>query len=305
MNQKIDRVTLVVIDIALSAPVLLVLSVIDLWILIVITLKRQLHSYSNYFLANLVFSELLYVFVMVPMETVLQGVSTPHRRSCGSNVLYILIHSCIYTGYFHCAVCFSADKYIKISRPLKYATIVTGRICVIVIAMAWVSTLALSSAITVLSISIQDCLNNERGSFVVALKRKFLIENNTVALASIAVITALNAAIIRIARHQARAVAQQAREGNHPDASKTKRYLGRFLWSFVLVWLPPIIIGDCLYLTMTRRDNLDWYFVSKVVIKVFGLCQMLYGTIAMILLQEQFKDVLRSNWQFMKTKLHI
>ena len=235
---------------------------------------------------------------------------------CEGSILYVLAMTCLYILYFLSAICVAVDMYIKISRPLKYMLIVTRRISILLVIAVWILALAGGGVALILYKSLLKC-EDRPVSGLLDLQKTMLALEDGVILPMVAFITGLNLKIIRIAGHQARAISNQAPQPaaniNHkeehtrpcPVTNKSTRYFKVFLWSFVLVWLPPVIIMNISFALAISSEKVKWFVDIRNAVNTLGLCQMLYGMFTLTLIQEQFREIWKSHWQTLQQKFQI
>ncbi|XP_006115905.2 olfactory receptor 6C75-like [Pelodiscus sinensis] len=119
---------LVIYLVALSGNLLIVVLVVG---------DRHLHTPMYYFVANLSTVEICYVSTTLPR--LLASLTTGDRT--------ISLHSCYVQYYFYIilsnaegllltAMCY--DRYLAICHPLRYAALMTGRVCCHMVAWAWI-----------------------------------------------------------------------------------------------------------------------------------------------------------------------
>ncbi|XP_038070094.1 trace amine-associated receptor 9-like [Patiria miniata] len=299
---------------ALLLPLSILLAAIDLYIIFAICRNRNLRSISNYFLANLLASELVYKLLMCFNNEL--RVSPDGCVQCENSYLYVFALTSMHLIYFLSGICVAVDKYIKITRPLRYAAMVTRRVCIVVVTIAWVSALAGGGLASLLFQYLVGCTTPR--ALQSHLRTTMLFLSDGVVLPLVMIIMGLNMKIICIARHQARAIANMAPQhhgnsDNRNDDSdqqqqavrKSTRYFKAFLWSFVLVWVPSVMVANISYILPIARENLSWSIGIRYGMNVLGLCQMLYGTAVLTMKQEQFRELWRGHWQTIKQKLHI
>ncbi|GAB5577197.1 olfactory receptor 10G2 [Prionailurus iriomotensis] len=138
--------------------VIYVLTVVgNLLILLVITVDSHLHTPMYYFLANLSFIDMWFSTVTVPK--MLMTLVSPGGGA-------ISFHSCVAQLYsFHflgSTECFlytvmSYDRYLAISQPLRYASLMGGRACALLAATTWLSGSVHSAVQTTLTFRLPYC----------------------------------------------------------------------------------------------------------------------------------------------------
>ncbi|XP_035937650.1 olfactory receptor 10G9 [Halichoerus grypus] len=138
--------------------VIYVLTVVgNLLILLVIKVDSHLHTPMYYFLTNLSFIDVWFSTVTVPK--MLMTLVSPGGRA-------ISFHSCVAQLYsFHflgSTECFlytvmSYDRYLAISHPLRYASMMSGRTCVLLATGTWLSGCLHSAVQTTLTFRLPYC----------------------------------------------------------------------------------------------------------------------------------------------------
>ncbi|XP_012519057.1 PREDICTED: olfactory receptor 10G9 [Propithecus coquereli] len=142
--------------------VIYVLTVLgNLLILLVIRLDSHLHTPMYYFLTNLSFIDMWFSTVTVPK--MLMTLLSPDHRA-------ISFHSCMAQLYcFHflgSTECFlytvmSYDRYLAITYPLRYASMMSGRTCALLATSTWLSGSLHSAVQTILTFRLPFCGPNQ------------------------------------------------------------------------------------------------------------------------------------------------
>ncbi|XP_026361057.2 olfactory receptor 10G7 [Ursus arctos] len=142
--------------------VIYVLTVVgNLLILLVITVDSHLHTPMYYFLTNLSFIDMWFSTVTVPK--MLMTLASPGGRA-------ISFHSCVAQLYsFHflgSTECFlytvmSYDRYLAISHPLRYTSMMSGRTCALLATSTWLSGSLHSAVQTTLTFRLPYCGPNQ------------------------------------------------------------------------------------------------------------------------------------------------
>ena len=129
----------------------------NLLILLVIRVDSHLHTPMYYFLTNLSFIDMWFSTVTVPKMLMTFG--SPGGRM-------ISFHSCMAQLYcFHflgSTECFlytvmSYDRYLAISHPLRYASMMRGRMCALLATSTWLSGSLHSAVQTTLTFRLPYC----------------------------------------------------------------------------------------------------------------------------------------------------
>ncbi|XP_046494637.1 olfactory receptor 10G7-like [Equus quagga] len=132
-----------------------------LLILLVILVDSHLHTPMYYFLTNLSFIDMWFSTVTVPK--MLMSLVSPGDKT-------ISFHSCVAQLYsFHflgSTECFlytvmSYDCYLAISYPLRYSSMMSGRMCALLATTTWLSGSLHSAFQTVLMFRLPYCGSNQ------------------------------------------------------------------------------------------------------------------------------------------------
>nr|XP_020007059.1 olfactory receptor 10G9 [Castor canadensis] len=142
--------------------VIYVLTVLgNLLILLVIRVDFHLHTPMYYFLINLSFIDMWFSTVTVPK--MLMTLASPEGRA-------ISFHSCVAQLYFFhflgSTECFlytvmSYDRYLAISYPLRYTTMMSERTCALLATGTWISGSLHSAVQTTLTFRLPYCGLNQ------------------------------------------------------------------------------------------------------------------------------------------------
>nr|XP_008517081.1 PREDICTED: olfactory receptor 10G7-like [Equus przewalskii] len=133
----------------------------NLLILLVILVDSHLHIPMYYFLTNLSFIDMWFSTVTVPK--MLMSLVSPGGKA-------ISFHSCVAQLYsFHflgSTECFlytvmSYDRYLAISYPLRYSSMMSGRMCALLATTTWLSGSLHSAFQTVLTFRLPYCGSNQ------------------------------------------------------------------------------------------------------------------------------------------------
>ncbi|XP_028611731.1 olfactory receptor 10G9-like [Grammomys surdaster] len=133
----------------------------NLLILVVIRVDSHLHTPMYYFLTNLSFIDMWFSTVTVPK--LLMILLSPEGGA-------ISFHSCVAQLYsFHflgSTECFlytvmSYDRYLAISYPLRYSSMMSGRVCALLAAGTWLTGSLHSAVQTTLTFRLPYCGPNQ------------------------------------------------------------------------------------------------------------------------------------------------
>ncbi|XP_072168340.1 adenosine receptor A1-like [Diadema setosum] len=110
-------------------------------ILMAIRKEPTLREPRYHFLASLAIADLLAGLVAIPME-VFRRIVRSHATCTVATSVYFTIWSYVFTSVsFVVIVLVNADRYVAITRPLRYVSIVTSKRVVMVIVGVWVGCL--------------------------------------------------------------------------------------------------------------------------------------------------------------------
>ncbi|XP_029436576.1 olfactory receptor 10A7-like [Rhinatrema bivittatum] len=125
-------------------------------IILTVTLDHRLHTPMYFFLWNLSFLEICYISVTIPK--VLGDFLSKERSisyiGCGTQMYFFI--------FFATSECFllavmAYDRHAAICNPLRYSTIMSGRVCIHMVAGSWITALLLSMGQTRFIFSLPYC----------------------------------------------------------------------------------------------------------------------------------------------------
>ncbi|XP_070347602.1 olfactory receptor 10G7 [Equus asinus] len=133
----------------------------NLLILLVILVDSHLHTPMYYFLTNLSFIDMWFSTVTVPkmlMTLVSPGGKTISFHSCVAQ-----LYSFHFLGSTECFLytVMSYDRYLAISYPLRYSSMMSGRRCALLATTTWLSGSLHSAFQTVLTFRLPYCGSNQ------------------------------------------------------------------------------------------------------------------------------------------------
>ncbi|XP_044300485.1 olfactory receptor 10A7-like [Varanus komodoensis] len=118
----------------------------NLLILVVVVADQHLHTPMYFFLANLSFLESCYSSTILPkmLSRLLTGERSLSVRSCFTQ---FFIFSCLGGAECYLLAMMSYDRFLAICKPLHYATLMNGRLCMQLAAVSWVSGVLVSTCL--------------------------------------------------------------------------------------------------------------------------------------------------------------
>ncbi|XP_053451601.1 olfactory receptor 10G9-like [Nycticebus coucang] len=138
--------------------VIYVLTVLgNLLILLVISLDSHLHTPMYYFLTNLSFIDMWFSTVTVPK--MLMTLASPGGGAVSFHSCLAQLYSFHFLGSTECFLytIMSYDRYLAITYPLRYPSLMSGRTCVLLAASTWLSGSLHSAVQTTLTFRLPFC----------------------------------------------------------------------------------------------------------------------------------------------------
>ncbi|XP_038071907.1 beta-1 adrenergic receptor-like [Patiria miniata] len=315
-----DTQVTLLITLILLAGLLMLLGY--LWVIVTVARTRRLHTASDSYLASLAVAEIVLAVCGLPAIFILSGSSGFSFAS----VLFLswgILFSVL--GYFLNAVLIATDKWLRISRPFVYVREMTRAKCAVCLSVVWGLSAAgsLAGAVTHASCLMGDFSKDRVFSSFSLLA---IIFSYAIILPCVTTITVFNILIVRIARHQARAIAadlpaapRQIMEGPpgehrmqppgnqpHPPGAvhrKSTRQFSIFFLSFVLAWTPVVVTLPIVHYTEATDDNMP-VVVVLLIASMFVLCQAAFGTLILTVLQREYREILKGDLRGIGEKLH-
>ncbi|XP_006835596.1 PREDICTED: olfactory receptor 49-like [Chrysochloris asiatica] len=108
-------------------------------LIVVITLMdRRLHTAMYYFLRNFAVLEIWFTSVIFPkmLTSIITGSKTISLPGC---FLQSFLYFFLGTTEFYLLAVMSFDRYVAICDPLRYATIMSKRVCVLLVLCSWMA----------------------------------------------------------------------------------------------------------------------------------------------------------------------
>ncbi|XP_047375069.1 olfactory receptor 10G7 [Sciurus carolinensis] len=129
----------------------------NLLILLVIRVDSHLHTPMYYFLTNLSFIDMWFSTVTVPK--MLMALVSPGGRAISFYSCVAQLYSFHFLGSTECFLytVMSYDRYLAISYPLRYSSMMSGRVCALLVAGTWLSGSLHSAVQTTLTFRLPYC----------------------------------------------------------------------------------------------------------------------------------------------------
>ncbi|XP_054768185.2 melanocortin receptor 3-like [Lytechinus pictus] len=255
-------------------------------LILVVYRNHSLRTPTNIIVASLAFSTLLDALVGLPLNT--YGVVYKMEEACtadGDTLYYLPLQ--IIAGVSFCnIVALTADRYIAVTKPLRYVQIVTLRRIAIVLGPFWILSTLLNSVryvglklqtnSTILDSNKTICGTPYSGSTTLTFGWLLF----WVIMVLMVALPVINFLLLRIAMKQARKIAIQRvviglRQDQPPaqnDRLKAFKTISLVVSLFVIFWFPfPLH----LVLRLTT-------FMSPLTFSVYSYCFLVWHTISLI-----------------------
>ncbi|XP_060111179.1 olfactory receptor 10A7-like [Heteronotia binoei] len=132
----------------------------NLLIVLSVSVDQHLHTPMYFFLGNLSFLESSYSTTIMPkmLAGLLTGDGSISVKAC---LIQFFIFSFLGGAECYLLSVMSYDRYLAVSKPLHYATVMNGRFCMQLAAGSWVSGILVGTSITVRVSKLSFCGPNE------------------------------------------------------------------------------------------------------------------------------------------------
>ncbi|XP_038608723.1 olfactory receptor 6C76-like [Tachyglossus aculeatus] len=131
----------------------------NLTILTLTLLDSHLHTPMYFFLQNFSFLEILYTSVTIPK--LLVGISTGNRSiSYSACAIQLFFYILLGATEFFLLAAMSYDRYVAICRPLHYLTIMSRRVCALLVLCSWLVGFLIIFPGLILGLQLDFCDSN-------------------------------------------------------------------------------------------------------------------------------------------------
>ncbi|XP_007956884.2 olfactory receptor 6C2-like, partial [Orycteropus afer afer] len=137
-----------------------ILSVTGNLIIITLTLvDSHLKTPMYFFLRNFSFLEVSFTTVCIPrfLYSISTGDNTVTYNTCASQIFFVILFGA--TEFFLLAA-MSYDRYVAICKPLHYMTIMSNRVCTLLILCCWMAGLMIILPPLILGLQLEFCDSN-------------------------------------------------------------------------------------------------------------------------------------------------
>ncbi|XP_060138103.1 olfactory receptor 11L1-like [Zootoca vivipara] len=132
----------------------------NLLIVLLVVTDRHLHTPMYFFLGNLSFLECCYSSAILPriLSSLLTGEKSISIKAC---FVQFYIFACLGGAECYFLSVMSYDRYLAVCKPLHYANLMNGRLCLQLVAVSWASGVLVSTSTTLSVSSLSFCGPNE------------------------------------------------------------------------------------------------------------------------------------------------
>ncbi|XP_013007516.1 olfactory receptor 1E5-like isoform X2 [Cavia porcellus] len=131
----------------------------NLLIITLIGLDSRLHTPMYFFLSNLSFSDLCFSSVTIPklLQNMQSQVASIPYASCLAQMFFFLLFADLESFLL---VTMAYDRFVAICYPLHYTSIMSPKLCHLMVALSWVLTTVISLLHTLLMARLSFCADN-------------------------------------------------------------------------------------------------------------------------------------------------
>ncbi|XP_031573593.1 histamine H2 receptor-like [Actinia tenebrosa] len=223
-------------------------------VIIIIWLDHRLHTPGFYFLANLSVADLLLGIVYSPFY-----ISSTLDQKWLFFETWCKLHAVFISTCFNASLVtlsfVSLDRFMAITKPLRYQSLLTTRRSLVLIALGWVHSIFWAAAPLVgwgeitLDLKTNTCRPNWNAKGFPSKMYANLLAVFTFALPS-AIMVYCYFRIFKVARHQVKLIkrnsigsSQNGPQNSRPTETRALRTVLMVLGAFVLAWLPYTIVS--------------------------------------------------------------
>ncbi|XP_009332772.1 PREDICTED: LOW QUALITY PROTEIN: olfactory receptor 6B2-like [Pygoscelis adeliae] len=140
----------------LSLIIYLVIVIGNILIVVLVASEQHLHTPMYTFLGTLSFLETWYSSIILPrlLASFLTGGRTISAHDCMAQFYFF---SCFVATECYLLGAMSYDQYLAICQPLLYASLMTGKICLQLVAASWLVGMLVSATVTAFLSQINFC----------------------------------------------------------------------------------------------------------------------------------------------------
>ena len=281
-----------------------IVTITYLMVIILIIVDSSLHTTSDYFVASISVSQLLFALLFIPIFIDIVVLLRPHTyllmATFWSSFLFIL------SAFFLNIVVTSTDVYIKISKPYEYLRIMDNRKCALILAVVWIVSLV-SGLLMLLVLLVQNSFH-ETLDFVTFIgkhaKTMYVFLDGFVA-PSIIFLSCITIGLIKIMIEQHRKI--QAARGHNPAMKQhveRVKILGSVVLfaSFLICWIPLLCVWNVLFILKIDLSSLK-VIIILVCFSIVIFNQTAFGVLIFIVRQAKYKNAFKQALKTLKEKI--
>ncbi|XP_074838238.1 olfactory receptor 5V1-like [Carettochelys insculpta] len=136
----------------------------NILIIALVVCDQHLHTPMYYLLGNLSFLEICYISTFLPrlLASLLTGDRTVSVKGC---IVQLYFFGILIAAESLLLAAMSYDRYLAICHPLRYATLMNGRVCCQLLAGCWISSFLLCTMVNIYTFQLRFCDSNEIDHF--------------------------------------------------------------------------------------------------------------------------------------------
>ncbi|XP_074123482.1 olfactory receptor 6C75 [Sminthopsis crassicaudata] len=137
----------------------------NLTIITLTFLDSHLQTPMYFFLRNFSFLEISFTSVCIPrfLATVVTGDKTISYNSCVAQLFFFIF---LGVTEFYLLAAMSYDRYIAICKPLHYTTIMSSRVCILLVLSSWLAGFLIIFPPIILLLQLDFCASNVINHFI-------------------------------------------------------------------------------------------------------------------------------------------
>ena len=265
--------------------------------LIVITLiivDSSLHTTSDYFVASISVSQLLFASVFLPIFIDVVVLIRPHTYILMAAFWSILLF--VLSAFFLNLVVTATDTYIKIAKPYEYLRIMNNRKCAIILAVVWIVSLV-SGLLMLLVLLVQNSYSEilDFVAFIGKHANTMYVFLDGFVAPSIIFLSCLEIGLLKIMIDQQRKI--QAARGPNPAMKQhfeRVKILGSLVLfaSFLICWIPLLCVWNVLFILKIDISSLK-VVIILICFSIVIINQTAFGVLIFIFRQAKYKNAFK------------
>ena len=307
--EQFDLKTLTSITHVVTILISVVVTISYLIVIILIIVDSSLHTTSDYFVASISVSQLLFASVFLPIFIDIMVLLRPHTYLLMSAFWSILLF--VQSAFFLNLLVVAADIYIKISKPYEYLRIMNNCKCAIILAVVWI--VSLVSGLLILLVLLVQNQNSysETLTFVAFIGKHanivYAFVDGFVA-PSIIFLSCVEIGLTRIMIKQRREI--QATSMTRGPNSAVKRNFERvkilgslvLFASFLICWIPLLCVWNVLFILKIDLSSLK-VIIILMCFSIVIINQTAFGVLVFMFRQAKYKNAFKQALKTLREKM--